>query len=116
MSSEPGLWQNHNLFLQLLWWEEEISHYLIQLFKGQLGMELGHVIRLQAHHVFQQVVEILEDIPQHLYERDSVMTICLLCQNFSERPIYRLLPEKFCEETHRLPEEDYAWPSQMEGG
>lgn len=37
-------------------------------------MELGHIIRLQAHHVFQQVVEILEDIPQHLYERNRVMT------------------------------------------
>lgn len=37
-------------------------------------MELGHIVRLQAHHVFQQVVEILEDILQHLYEKDSVMT------------------------------------------
>lgn len=106
MAFEPGLWQDHNLFLQLLWWEEEISHNLIQFFKGQLGMEPGHVIRLQMHHVFQQVVEILEDIPQHLYERDTVMIMCLLCQNFSEKPIHLLQPEKFCDETHRLPEED----------
>lgn len=84
MAFEPGLWQDHNLFLQLLWWEEEISHNLIQFFKGQLGMEPGHVIRLQMHHVFQQVVEILEDIPQHpssledstsltLFSRDQIL-------------------------------------------
>lgn len=103
MSLEPGLGQHHNLFLQLLWWEEEVSHDLIQLFKGQLGVELGHIIGLQTHHVFQQVVEILKDIPQHLYERDSVMTICLLFQNCSQRPICLLLSEKFCEKTCRLP-------------
>ncbi|KAK2493184.1 hypothetical protein MC885_013866, partial [Smutsia gigantea] len=48
--------------------------------EGQLGMELGHIIWFQMYHVLQQVVEILEDIPQHLHERDSVMTTCLLCQ------------------------------------
>lgn len=84
MSFEVGLWQDHDLFLQLLWWEQEVSHYLIQLFQGQLGMELGNVIGLQTYHVLQQVVEILEDVPQHLDERDRVMAICLLCQHFSE--------------------------------
>ena len=47
-------------------------------------MKPGHIIGLQTHHVLQQVVEILEDVPQHLDERDRVKAICLLCQIFSE--------------------------------
>ena len=71
-SFKAGLWQDCDLFLQLLWRKQEVSHDPIQLFQGQLGMKPGHVIRLQTHHVLQQVVEILEDVPQHLDERDRV--------------------------------------------
>lgn len=83
-SFQAGLWQDRDLFLQLLWRKQEVSHDLIQLFQGQLGMKPGHVIGLQTQHVLQQVVEILEDIPQHLDEKDRVKAICLLCQIFSE--------------------------------
>lgn len=62
----PGLRQDHNLLLQLLGWEQEVPHDLVQLLQGQLGMELGHIIGFQTHHVLQQVIEILEDIAQHL--------------------------------------------------
>lgn len=80
----------------------KFSHDLIQLFQGQLGMKPGHVIRLQTHHVLQQVVEILEDVPQHLDERDRVKAICLLCQIFSEWPSCLLLPEPFWGSTELL--------------
>ena len=66
MFCEPGLWQDHNLLLQLLGREQEVPHDLIELLQGQLGMQLGDVIRFQAHHVLQQVIEIPEDVAQHL--------------------------------------------------
>ena len=77
MFCEPGLWQDHDLLLQLLRWEQEVPHDLIQFLQGQLGMEPGDIIGFQMHHMLQQAIQILEDITQHLgRERGSRPHVC----------------------------------------
>lgn len=66
------LWQHNNLLLQLLFREDEPSHYIIQLFQSQLGMKDSDVIWIGANYPFESSVQVQQNLAENLESKETM--------------------------------------------